>query len=431
MTLLILCRKTLLLRRTIVTLLFLALCGAILLHVYGRANSCTCSMEKDEPIQIPLSISSLSKDVIVHSAYFDSRHRDGHDNVTVLFVNVNTTIVNNSWILGCGAGRLLASSFKLYSIFENQLMHTWLDPTFGPHPIVFENYLILCYDLPAKNGSDAFAVYKTSEDAEVNFVAHSRQPIFHPSPRIVPTGKHNFTVVVCSKVHDRKVPWLRDFIRYQKTLGVDHIDFSILDNFIVDDGYDDMVLKDHYIRKALMDGYINFRVWPESYRRKREVYFHSENLRKLACMYRYLGTYDFVMPLDTDDFFIPQDSPKMLKDFISQFCSADETGSCSLQWLQLYPDCGMERRSSQDGNITALLKIKHTTITGKYKSIHTTRALLDASFHDASCDQCLLPGFDIVMIPSHLAYIGHVRKLHKNSTLHEIHRTICSQKPLP
>ena len=41
---------------------------------------------------------------------------------------------------------------------------------------------------------------------------------------------------------------------YQRTLGVDHIDFSVLDNFIADDGYDDMVLKDSYVRKALTKG---------------------------------------------------------------------------------------------------------------------------------------------------------------------------------
>jgi len=380
------------------------------------------------PLEIPLSILSLSKDLIVHCAYFDSRPRDGHDNVTVLFVNVNSTIVNNSWILGCGAGKHMSSSFKPYSIFENQLMQGWLGQRFGPRPVDFENYLILCYDLQAKNGSDVFAVFKTSENTKTKLVAHSRQPLFHPAPRITATGEHNFTVVVCSKVHNRRAPWFHDFIRYQRTLGVDHIDFSILDNFIVDDGYDDMVLKDPYVRKALMEGYINFRVWPESYQRRREVYLHSENLRKLACIYHYSGTYDFAMPLDTDDFFIPQVSSKKLKDFISQFCSINQTGSCRLQWLQLYPDSGFMRNVRQDGNITAQLKIKRSTEVGQYKSIHATRALLDASFHDASCNQCLLPGFDMITIPRHLAYIGHVRKASNNITLHEIRRTICSFK---
>ena len=412
-------------------MLGLILCGPITLYIHIKASSCPCSLETtEEPFQIPLSISTLSKDLIVHCAYFDHRPRDGHDNVTVLFINVNTTIVNNSWILGCGADNHMASSFKVYSIFENQLMHIWLDQRFGPHPVVFENYLIFCYDLPAKNGSDAFAVYQTSQNVDIKLVAYSRQPLFHPAPRIKPTGEHNFTVVVCSKIHNRNVPWFRDFIMYQRTLGVDHIDFSVLDNFIADDGYDDMVLKDPYVRKALTKGYINFRVWPESYQRKREVYLHSENLRKLACIYHYLGTYDFAMPLDTDDFFVPQDSPKKLKNFISQSCSIGQTGSCRLQWLQLYPDCGMERKASVDGNITALLTIKRWTSVSKYKSIHSTKALLDASFHDASCDQCLLPGFDMVTIPTHLAYIGHVRKISNNSVLKEIRNTICSLGPL-
>ncbi len=404
--------------------------GIIAFKLYFIEHNFKRAEKKLEPVTL-LShiIHSLSKDLIVHSAYFDSRPRDGHNNVTVMFINVNTTILRAGWILGCGSGKTLATSFRVYSIYENKLMHEWLEPRFGSKPVVYENYLILCYDLSAMNGSDIFAVYKVSESAKVNRLAHSRQPLYYPAPRVSPSNGDNFTVIVCSKAHNKQVPWFREFIQYQKTLGVDHIDFSVLDTFIADDGYDEMVLRDPVVLDALENGFINFRVWPETYQRKREVYLHSENLRKLACIYRHLGTYDFAMPLDTDDFYIPRvPSKRTLKSYISEYCCGGLTGSCRFHWLQMYPNCGMKGDVGPDGNITAHLKSLQKTSVNKFKSVHNIKAVFDASFHDTNCEECLVPGFGMVTVPDSVAYVGHVRLISKNSSLVDIKNNICSKK---
>ena len=350
-------------------------------------------------------IISLSKDLIVHSSYFDSRPRNGHNNVTVLFVNVNRTILDNKWILGCGGDNVRASSYEVYSIFENVLMHNWL----GPKPVIYENEMILCYDLPVKNQSKVFAVYKTSANSSVEVITFSRQPLFVPAPRVMPSGGDDITVVVCSKAHNKKAPWFREFIQYQKTLGVDHIDFSVLDMFIKDDGYDQMVTNDPVVRKALREGFINFRVWPETYERDGEAYFHSENLRKLACIYRYIGTYDYAMPLDTDDFFVPQTSKRKLKEYIKEYCYVKPAASCQFNWVRYFPECGMDGPVGPDGNVTAHLKNKRNKEFGNFKSVHSTEAILDASFHDARCKECLKPGYRMVSIPISTAYVAHIR----------------------
>ncbi len=44
----------------------------------------------------------FSKNLIVHTAFFDSRPRDGHMNLTVIFITVNKTILDEGWIVGCG-----------------------------------------------------------------------------------------------------------------------------------------------------------------------------------------------------------------------------------------------------------------------------------------------------------------------------------------
>ena len=347
----------------------------------------------------------LSKDLVVHSAYFDPRPRNGHSNVTVLFINVNRKILDPGWILGCGANDIRAAKFTVYSILENALMHACC----GPNTVVYENQLILCYDLPAQNGSSVFAIYKTSASSMDEMVTYSRQPLFHPAPRVPPSGGDEFTVVVCSKLHDKHAPWIREFIQYQKTLGVDHIDFSVLDTFIKDDGYDQIVLKDPVVLNALREGFINFRVWPETYVKPGEAYYHSESLRKLGCIYRYLGTYDYVMPLDTDDFFNPVTSKKKLKEYIKEYCYKKPVGSCRFDWIRYYPDCGMNGSIGPNGNVTAHLKIMTETPERNFKSVHSTKAILDASFHDARCRACLAPGYRMISIPRSVAYISHMR----------------------
>ena len=229
----------------------------------------TSTVTKHSPVISPpqptYQVTSLSKDVVIHTAYFDSRPRNGHRNVTILFANINRTILDSKWILGCGTDSIRASSYEVYSIFENVLMHNLL----GPRPFTYENMLILCYDLPSINSSEVYAAYITSLDAKVEMITYSREPLFYPAPRVKPSGGDDFTVVICSKVHDKKAPWIREFIQYQKTLGLDHVDFSVLDTFIKDGGYDQLVLGDSVVRQAIHDGFINFRVWPETYEKTR------------------------------------------------------------------------------------------------------------------------------------------------------------------
>ena len=211
-----------------------------------------------------LRSSPISKDVIVHSVYYDDRLRDGHETIFVFLVDVNRTIFDSEWIVGCGVGNTIAKNFSIRLTAESFLMHTWLEPKKGPKPFLFEEFIVECYDIKkVENGSRAFVMYKTSNHSRV-FVADSVQPLMIPSPRVQPSGRHNFTVVTCTKVHDKGVTWLPEFVQYQKTIGVDHVHVNILDTFIKDGG-----LKTHlnnpFVAQAVLEGYVSFTVWTEWY----------------------------------------------------------------------------------------------------------------------------------------------------------------------
>ena len=95
---------------------------------------------------------------------------------------------------------------------------------------------------------------------------------------------------------------------------------------------------------------------------------YSETLRKLDCMYQFRGTYDYVFPLDTDEFFTPRIVGRsIIKHYIQEWFSDYWIGSCMLDWIDYYPEYGgMKDGPNVDGNVTSMLKtFKHVK---KWKS---------------------------------------------------------------
>ena len=143
-----------------------------------------------------------------------------------------------------------------------------------------------------------FLVYKTAHNSsEIKVV--SRYPLYIPAPRVTPSGEYNFTIVTCTKMHDRGTSFIHEFIQYQETLGVDHVHISILDLFIKNKGFEDLIINDAFLWNLYKEGYLTFSVWKEWYAKSKvtggELSLHSEILRKLVCIYRFLGTYDFAI----------------------------------------------------------------------------------------------------------------------------------------
>ena len=349
----------------------------------------------------------FSKDLIVHSVHFDDRARNGHDNVTVFLVGANKTIFDSKWIIGCAVGKAVASKFTARFTAEGILLHNWL----GPRPFPYEEIVVECYDLPVMEGSPAYIMYKTAADSPV-YSVESEYPVFVPAPRVKPTGDHNFTVVTCVKVHDKGATWLPEFVRYQRTIGVDHVHITMLDTFIRDGGLK-AHLADPSLAQAILEGFISYDIWIEWYEgSQKEINLHSENLRKLDCLYRFRGTYDYAFSLDTDDFFTPRiPGQTKVKDYILKLCYGNSIGSCTFRWVYYFPDkCGLiDNKRPDDGNVTKKLR-SFANFSHSYKSVHLTSALVDASFHDATCKWCLMPGYRVVNVPRHIAYMAHLRK---------------------
>jgi len=131
----------------------------------------------------------------------------------------------------------------------------------------------------------------------------------------------------------------------------------------------------------------------------------------MDCVYRYRGTYDFIALMDTNDFFTIRVPGMTYKDMIAKYCTDKTTGSCSFNWLWYYPElCGMAEDVPPNGNVTDAINFHQPKdAQGTLKSIHRSEAILDSSFHDATCPTCLMKGYEGVRIPPHIAYTAHQR----------------------
>ena len=377
------------------------------------------SDEEAETSERPLHRSTpISKDMVVRSAHYDDRERNGHKNMYVFMITANRTIIDSKWIVGCGVNDVVSSIFSVNFTEEGFDMKKWFQ---SDKPFPYDEIFVECYDLPdVKSGSRAFILYKTGKNSSV-YLVESEHPLKKPAPRVKPSGDYNFTVVTCTKIHNSGASWIKEFIRYQQTIGVDHVHINILDTFIKDGGMERLV-SNPFVKEALEHGYLSYDMWKEWYSsaselgrlneiKKSEIYLHSEMLRKLDCMYQFRGTYDYVFPLDTDDFFTPRVAGRSnIKHYIQEWFSDDWIGSCKLDWIDYYPEsCGMKQGPIVDGNVTSMLKSFKHQRNGKPKSLHKTSALVQSTFHAADCKECLMPGYKVIKVPEHVSYIAHLR----------------------
>ncbi len=345
----------------------------------------------------PLATFFPSKKLYVRAVYFDKRRRSGHQNASVFLVTSLKTITDRRLIIGCQIDNMAADKYDVRLIGDTRQIRN-LQPTLD-----HEEFLVHCYDLPAMNGSMGYIMYKTAPDSDI-LIAASERPLFIPAPRVKPTSpeghEYNMTVLSCGKLFGNP-PWLKEWLIYQKTLGVDHVHFDAEDTFIPKGE-----LKD-FLGDLVKEGFLSIDTW-KKYLSWEEVWYHNQGLMYEDCPYRYLGTYDYIVMLDTDDFFIPRvTGEERIHYYINRFCSG-EIGSCKFKWIDFFPDVfGFDSSiSTKDGNVTRSLRSYTHYIEVNPKSLHRTDLLIDTVTHYATI---MMPGYRIAMIPVSMAYVGHVR----------------------
>ena len=346
---------------------------------------------------------SRTENMIVRAVFLDDRPRYGHQRVAVFLVEMRKTIIEKSLIVGCTVGRHNGRSFRIFQLSQN----TWLHKD---HPDLTHDFVLLeCYGLPSvDNGSVAFITYKTlasgcnsAEKHSCTISVQSERPFYISAPYKPPTDgrKYNFKIAVCLAVVFARPPWLKEWLQYQKAIGIDHIHMIADDSFEKAGGF-----RSWYLKQAIQEGFLSTDIW-HMWLNGSQVWYHSQGLAYQDCVYRFRNQYDYLFVLDTDDFFVPAVSGEPKLPYYIQKYSCYK-GTYTFQWMHFYPDCGMKGEVPKDGNITKQLVSNRYWHRPVQKSLHYLPDTLDVDVHSR--------GYTLqyyrIYIPRKIAYVAHMRK---------------------
>lgn len=387
------------------TVLCLVLCGLYYVQCDGRACGPVSWADVTE-YRARTVLPLISKDVIVRSVYFDDRPRSGHVNASVFMVEARREIVDEGLIVGCQVGRHVAKFFQVRRLALMDAYIHWKH-SYVNHDLV----MVDCFDLPARNSSRAFVFVKKASKGGSNKVysVESERPLFFPAPRIASGDDMKLLVCVATARYtnyERRLTvynMIYHWLKYQRTIGVDHIHFIAHPSFI-----EWGTLQNDVVRRDIRDGFVSVEFWEPWLNDTDNYHGHSQMLAYEDCVYKHRGTYDYIMMCDTDDFFMPRvpDQPRF-QYYIKNWC---HYGACRFHWVERYPDCGLDLdKMSPDGNITKMLISTTERRLSDNKSLYKSSVVLDVGIH---MPMESISGYSVIHVPSHVAYFAHVRHAH-------------------
>ena len=338
-----------------------------------------------------------SEKLIVRATYQDPRPRDDFHNVAVFLVVIDKKLLarKRDGIVACGTTDDVSTVLRI-RLVQNV---NWLHREFPK--LTHDLAMIDCFGLHnIDSGDPAFLWYRLMDSGDL-YRVESEQPYFVPLPKEDENQK-KLTIVVCMEVLRGLPSFVREFVRYYKHLGVDHIYMMAEESFVSSGALE----ADEFIQKALEEGFISFSVW-HYWLNDGQVYHFSQMISHENCIYRFQGTYDYALLVDSDDHFIPLvPNQKKLDYYAKRFC---ENGACMFHWIEYYPDCGQDwSKLGPNGNVTNTILSHASNIPpGWKKSMYRISAALDAGTH---IPYQLMKGFKSVIVPSNKAYVAHVRK---------------------
>ena len=101
--------------------------------------------------------------------------------------------------------------------------------------------------------------------------------------RPVSPSSDNFTIAVCRVPHFNDPPFMLEWLRFQKTIGVDHVHL-IADETAFLTNWGKKGFGNEELREDISDGYVSLDVWrllPLRY-----SYYHSQPAAIQACAYK-------------------------------------------------------------------------------------------------------------------------------------------------
>lgn len=363
----------------------------------------TAELKYPVVVKLPFStaVETTHRLVLPRAAYFDGRRRGKYANATVILAHMNKSIIDRNIIITCIVGGHKVNFFKVQTMKINK----WIDRN---HPeCTHDNVIIICYNTPGHDKARVSLVYKNPDNSSEYLETDSEHTLFipHATSNSSKQDKTASGVIVCTTVFESP-PYFREWLHYQKTLGVDFVYINAQESFTKSKLFDDL-----FFKHLLIGGFAEVKVWKE-YLNKKEIFYHSQALYYQNCLYRFQNVYEYVIMSDTDDFLIPKGVDMMSMGLHQLLLNVFELkpilGSIRLRWIRYYePTCGLNFTAIHDGNLTRHLNMSSAVREKNFKSIHKISATLEAKIHEVAE---LMPGYHWSIVPDDLLYMSHVKK---------------------
>lgn len=331
------------------------------------------------------------KEVIPLIAYFDKRPSNGHENATVILARVEKRLLAGNKIIGCGIAGKPASSFEVVLLDAyNTYIHK-LSPS-----LTHDSIVMFCYDLQLPSiQAKPFITYKNAYDylinvlTKVNITTNNRMKMpYFTSP----------TVLLCA-LQITGTEWLTDeWIKYHRSIGVDFFHLYTvhpLTNKSLENNYRDF-LRIHSWRSTI-DGEI----------------LQSQSVQTMDCLYRYQGSFQYVLVLDTTDYFIPMIPNKFnIKDYIKVIFEDMHTGSVLFRRVVYNVKDSYEFKTQLHNmnvhpNISSILTSQEfKELSAVTKGLHKISAVREITSQKAAS---LMPGYTTETVSPDMAYVVHIR----------------------
>ena len=263
------------------------------------------------------------------------------------------------------------------------------------------NTFIQCIEFPEqaiRHGSTVRIISKLSNDSCYHRVA-TEKPLVLMGDSTRPTQGRG-SVVVCSTLFGRP-PYVNEWLRYQKFMGVDKVHLNVEASFA-----ENATTLYPELRDGLNSGFVEMEVW-KNYVGDR-MYYYAQIVKYQDCLMRYAGFYEYAFLHDSDDFFNPMIPGKDIHHHLKLVFNSAKLSSVRFRWRKF--ECrpvASVYKNLPDGNITRSLGANTTTSwIDNYKSVYR---LASAGLVAVHGEYKLLSGHRWVIADPSVAYMAHIR----------------------
>lgn len=251
--------------------------------------------------------------------------------------------------------------------------------------------LLYCYDVAVTHLEPAWVAYKkTLFGEEYSFRVIAERPILlNRKPDV------EGSIVVCAAMLPFYTPFVDEWVRYQKTIGVDHVHLTLGSKFLNQGGFEH-----EFLQTAVEDSYLSVEFW-HKWLNETDICDNSLDLALYSCILQFQDSYSYIVLGDPRDFFVPlEPTLSQLPYYLSQWCPSTH---CQFKWKNfLYKKC---KKAGADGNITSALSV--TSISPKEKMFTIYKSTLIVH---SSKDKELFSSGGTSDVPAEKAYFTHFGK---------------------